>query len=62
VEITRDPEIARLQVNRVLSVIDAGQIINQKPVRNQIEGAIVMGIGMALLEENPLRCADRRFG
>ena len=51
VEITWDPEIARLRVNRVVSVIDAGRIINQKPARNQIEGAIVMGIGMALLEE-----------
>jgi len=32
-------------------VMDAGKIINPLPARNQIEGAIVMGIGMALLEE-----------
>jgi xanthine dehydrogenase YagR molybdenum-binding subunit len=51
VEISWDPEIARLRVSRVVSVIDAGRIINQKPARNQIEGAIVMGIGMALFEE-----------
>ena len=50
VEVTWQPEIARLRVNRVVTVIDAGLIINPLAGRNQIEGAIVMGIGMALLE------------
>ena len=50
VEITWQPEIARLRVNRVVTVIDAGRIINPLAGRNQIEGAVVMGIGMALLE------------
>jgi xanthine dehydrogenase YagR molybdenum-binding subunit len=51
VEVTWQPAIARLRVSRVVSVIDAGRIINPLPGRNQIEGAVVMGIGMALLEE-----------
>ncbi|MEY2540521.1 MAG: xanthine dehydrogenase YagR molybdenum-binding subunit, partial [Verrucomicrobiota bacterium] len=50
VEVTWQPEIARLRVNRVVTVIDAGRIINPLAGRNQIEGAAVMGIGMALLE------------
>jgi xanthine dehydrogenase YagR molybdenum-binding subunit len=50
VEITWQPAIARLRVNRVVTVIDAGRIINPLAGRNQIEGAVVMGIGMALLE------------
>jgi xanthine dehydrogenase YagR molybdenum-binding subunit len=50
VEVTWQPEIARLRVNRVVTVIDAGRIINPLTGRNQIEGAVVMGIGMALLE------------
>lgn len=50
VEVTWHSEIARLRVNRVVTVIDAGQIINPLAGRNQIEGAVVMGIGMALLE------------
>jgi xanthine dehydrogenase YagR molybdenum-binding subunit len=50
VEVTWQPEIARLRVSRVVSVIDAGRIINPLAGRNQIEGAVVMGIGMALLE------------
>jgi xanthine dehydrogenase YagR molybdenum-binding subunit len=50
VEITWQPEIARLRVSRVVTVMDAGQIINTLAGRNQIEGGVVMGIGMALLE------------
>ena len=51
VEVTWQPEIARLRVSRVVTVIDAGRILNTKAGRNQIEGAIVMGLGMALLEQ-----------
>jgi len=50
VEVTWQPEIARLRVSRVVSVIDAGTIINTLAGRNQIQGAVVMGVGMALLE------------
>src|SRR5947199_9367749 len=49
-EVTWQPEIARLRVNRVVTVIDGGRIINPLAGRTQIEGALVMGIGMALLE------------
>jgi xanthine dehydrogenase YagR molybdenum-binding subunit len=50
VEVSWEPEIARLRVSRVVTVIDAGRIINPLAGRNQIEGSVVMGIGMALLE------------
>jgi xanthine dehydrogenase YagR molybdenum-binding subunit len=50
VEVTWQAEIARLRVSRVVAVMDAGRIINPLAGRNQIEGAVVMGIGMALLE------------
>jgi xanthine dehydrogenase YagR molybdenum-binding subunit len=50
VEVTWQPEIARLRVSRVVTVIDGGRILNPLAGRNQIEGAVVMGIGMALLE------------
>jgi xanthine dehydrogenase YagR molybdenum-binding subunit len=32
-------------------VIDSGKILNPKAGRNQIEGSIVMGLGMALFEQ-----------
>ena len=51
VEVEWDREIAQLRVSRVVSVIDVGQIINLSAARNQIEGAVVMGIGMGLFEE-----------
>jgi xanthine dehydrogenase YagR molybdenum-binding subunit len=51
IEVTWQPEIARLRVNRVVSLIDGGKIINARTARNQIEGAVVMGVGMALFEE-----------
>lgn len=50
VEVTWQPEIAQLRVSRVMTVIDAGKIINPMTGRNQIEGAVVMGLGMALFE------------
>jgi xanthine dehydrogenase YagR molybdenum-binding subunit len=50
VEVTWQPEIARLRVSRVVTVIDAGRILNPLAGQNQIEGAVVMGIGMALFE------------
>lgn len=59
IEVAWDPGIARLRVTKGLSVIDAGKIINPKPGRNQILGAVVMGIGMALFEETYY---DRRNG
>jgi xanthine dehydrogenase YagR molybdenum-binding subunit len=52
VEIGWQPQIARLRVQRVVTVIDAGRIINPLTGRNQIEGAIVMGVGMAMFEQN----------
>jgi xanthine dehydrogenase YagR molybdenum-binding subunit len=50
VEVTWQPEIARLRVSRMVSFIDCGRILNPLAARNQIEGALVMGVGMALLE------------
>ena len=58
-EVTWQPETARLRVSRVVTVIDAGHILNPKPALNQIEGAVVMGVGMALFEETVY---DPRFG
>ena len=50
-EVEWEPEIARLRVSRIQSVFDCGRIINKKAGANQILGAAVMGVGMALFEE-----------
>jgi len=59
VEVEWDPGIAHLRVSRVVSVMDVGRVINPRPARNQVAGAVVMGIGMALFEHT---LYDRRTG
>jgi len=46
-----EPEIARIRVSRIFSIFDCGRIINAKAGSNQILGAAIMGVGMALMEE-----------
>lgn len=58
-EVEWEPEIARLRVSRTVSVFDAGRVINKGAGTNQILGAVVMGVGMALLEET---IHDQRTG
>jgi xanthine dehydrogenase YagR molybdenum-binding subunit len=58
-EVTWQPEIARLRVSRVVTVIDAGRMLNPRSAQNQIEGAVVMGVGMAMLENTEY---DQRTG
>ena len=45
------PKSHHFASHRVVTVIDAGRIVNPRTTRNQIEGAVVMGVGMALFEE-----------
>ncbi len=59
VEVKWDPEIADLRVSRVVSAIDVGKIINHKTATNQVAGAVVMGIGMAMFEHTEY---DERTG
>ena len=59
VEVEWEPEIARLRVSRVVTVVDGGRIINRKAATNQIMGAVVMGVGMGLLEQTVY---DQRTG
>jgi xanthine dehydrogenase YagR molybdenum-binding subunit len=50
-EVTWQPEIARLRVSRIVTMIDGGRMVNPRAARNQIEGAVVMGVGMAMFED-----------
>jgi xanthine dehydrogenase YagR molybdenum-binding subunit len=50
-EVKIDPLLPRVQVTRVVSVMNCGRIVSGKTARSQIMGGVVMGIGMALLEE-----------
>lgn len=59
VEVAWQPQIARLRVKRIVTVIDGGTIINPRTARNQVLGSLVMGVGMALFEHTVY---DRRSG
>lgn len=50
VEVKIDPLLPRVQVTRVVTVINCGRVVTYKPARSQIIGGVVMGIGMALTE------------
>jgi xanthine dehydrogenase YagR molybdenum-binding subunit len=50
-EVEWEPDIARLRVSRIFSIFDCGRIINKGAGTNQILGAAVMGVGMALFED-----------
>jgi xanthine dehydrogenase YagR molybdenum-binding subunit len=52
VQVRWDADIARLRVARIVSAFDVGRVINRKTALNQIQGALVMGVGMALLEQS----------
>jgi xanthine dehydrogenase YagR molybdenum-binding subunit len=52
-EVRYDEELARVRVTRFTGVFDCGRILNPKTARSQMAGAIVMGLGMALMEETP---------
>ncbi|HEY1770357.1 MAG TPA: xanthine dehydrogenase family protein molybdopterin-binding subunit [Chthoniobacterales bacterium] len=49
-EVKIDPLLPRVQVSRVVTVINCGRVVTYKPARSQILGGVVMGIGMALTE------------
>jgi xanthine dehydrogenase YagR molybdenum-binding subunit len=49
-EVAIDPRLPRVEVRRVVSVVDVGRVINPRTTRSQMLGAITMGLGMALTE------------
>jgi len=59
VEVRVHAHTREVRVNRVVSAIDAGRIMNPKTARSQVYGAITWGLGLALMEDAVL---DHRFG
>ena len=59
IEVRVDEEFGTIRVARVVSALDAGRLYNPRLAESQFKGGIVMGIGMALLEEG---ITDERNG
>jgi CO/xanthine dehydrogenase Mo-binding subunit len=49
-EVEVDPATRRLRIVRVVEAFEAGAVVNPDGLRNQVEGAIVQGLGGALFE------------
>jgi len=51
VQVAADKSTGKVRVERVVTAVDAGIIVNPEGTRQQVEGCITMGIGYALSEE-----------
>jgi len=58
-EVAVNAVTAEIRVRRVLGSFDCGRILNPKTARSQFRGGIIMGLGMALMEETQF---DERNG
>jgi xanthine dehydrogenase YagR molybdenum-binding subunit len=59
-EVGVDESLGRIRIRRIFGCYDAGRIINPRLAHSQAIGAMVMGIGMALLEGTQLDYRDGR--
>ncbi len=50
-EVLVDVETGEVKVERIIAAHDVGKAINPQQVEGQIEGGVVQGVGMALMEE-----------
>ena len=48
VEVSFNPELRTIKVDKVFAVIDLGEVVNPDNVKNQVEGAIVMALTAAI--------------
>lgn len=58
-EVEVDRALGETRVTRWVSVMDCGRVLNPRLARSQVEGGVIFGIGMALLEQTVY---DRRMG
>ncbi len=58
-EVEVDRAFGEVRVTRWVSVMDCGRVLNRKLARSQVEGGVIFGIGMALLEKTVY---DARLG
>jgi xanthine dehydrogenase YagR molybdenum-binding subunit len=59
VEVLVHPMTGVVKINRVVTVVDCGKVINHKTAESQVYGSVVWGIGVALMEEGLI---DHRTG
>jgi xanthine dehydrogenase YagR molybdenum-binding subunit len=58
-EVRVDPDFGEVRLTRFTGVFDIGRAMNRKLAESQMRGGVVMGLGMALMEETVL---DKNLG
>ena len=58
-EVRVDPDLGEVRVARMVSAFAGGRILNARTARSQLQGGMIFGIGMALMEESRI---DRQRG
>jgi xanthine dehydrogenase YagR molybdenum-binding subunit len=51
VEVEADIELGHVRITKYVAVHESGRILNPRPARDQIRGAVLQGVGMALHED-----------
>lgn len=49
-EVSADASTGKVKIERVTAAFDCGAVVNPEHLKNQVEGAVVMGLGGALFE------------
>ncbi|MDB5030690.1 xanthine dehydrogenase family protein molybdopterin-binding subunit [Mucilaginibacter sp.] len=50
VKLRVDKQLGTVHIDKIVSIMDIGKVLNLKTAKNQIMGGIIFGIGMALME------------
>lgn len=58
-EVNIDPDTCMIKVARWVAAFAVGRILNEKTLRSQLQGGIIFGIGMGLMEDTYM---DSKFG
>lgn len=53
-EVEVDPETGQLKVKKITTAHDTGIVLNTLTFQGQVDGGVVMGLGLALMEETPM--------
>ena len=53
-EVGVDPETGRVRIHRLVTIHDVGTILNPITHQGQIDGGVIQGMGLGLLEETPM--------
>lgn len=53
-EVEVDPETGRVSVKKITTAHDAGVVLNKLTYQGQVDGGVINGLGLALMEETPM--------